>query len=341
MPVPAKFDMSQVHPFEGEDNAPSSGEGGAPQKFDTSQIQPINPTFTPSHQMKSDDRGSVTRFLDDLDADLRQGGSRTFIGRALGHAQGRGDKGYSGMESGTSKDAAEFMGSIPLGLVKTASGLAEAHDHPVKGSLKALSGLLETATIPGSFVGGPTAELAIEAIPSKEAAGKILASVANDANNLPVTLSRSAPEIDRVREMVEAGSPSSKAITRILARTKNPSLKQFFQKGPVRPMTYREARDFYSNLTSLSAEDVSTLNAPMRRQIGQLVAALKQDIGDTAAQVGRAADYYSGLKEYAQASKLNRFVDNAKELLAKPAARWLEGLGLGAGGYEAYRRLSK
>ena len=69
-------------------------------------------------------------------------------------------------------------------------------------------------------------------------------------------------------------------------------------------MTYADARDFYHNITELSADEKMALNPVMRRQIGIAAKALKDDIGDAAAQVGQAAKYYAAMKNYAQASNL-------------------------------------
>ena len=47
-----------------------------------------------------------------------------------------------------------------------------------------------------------------------------------------------------------------------------------------------------------------------------MVTGLKQDLGDAADQVGRAADYYKGLGDHAKGAKFQEWVDYAKETLA-------------------------
>lgn len=272
-------------------------------------------------------KGHVKQFLDDLDADLRQGGTRTFLGRALGAAQGRGDKGYTGLESGGTKATADFMGSVPLGAVKTAQGIAEMHDHPVNGTLKTLSGVSQMAMIPSMVMGGPGASAAIEAVPSRKFAAELFKDVSENAGNVPVVLTKSGAELTRFKELADAGGTMPKAVTRLLSRARS----SYTPGG--KPLTYDEARDIYSNLSSLSAEDVSRLNPVMRRQMGIVTNALKDDIGDAAAQAGQAAKYYAAMKNYAQASKLLR----AAKVIGKWAAA---GTGAGAA-YEGYDLLRK
>lgn len=66
----------------------------------------------------------------------------------------------------------QFMGSPERGPIHTAQGLAEFRQHPVRGSLKALGGVLETAAIPGAFADGPAAEAADSLILTRAAAGR-------------------------------------------------------------------------------------------------------------------------------------------------------------------------
>lgn len=236
-------------------------------------------------------------WLENVEQDLRQGGGRTAVGRGLGRMQGRGERGYSGLESGVSKGSAEFVGSPVLGAVHAAQGVAMMPSHPVKGGLKAVGGALEAGQIPGAFLGGPVLGKAAEIVPSAEYAGRLLQSVERDAGHLPVNLNRSADALLRVKELADRGGTMPQAVRKLLARATEPGGK---------PLTFSEMRDFYSNVTKLSAKEKMGLSPIMRRQIGIAAAALRQDIGDSAALAGRAADYYKGLREYAAASKLQR-----------------------------------
>lgn len=326
MPAPAKFDKSQITPL----------DAGVPTKFDSSQIEfdqpqgqpaatpPAPPSTNGATIQAAPTKEGLASFLDDLNSDLRQGGTRTFIGRSLGKMEGRGDKGFQGLEAGTSPATAEFMGSPILGATKAAQGVVE------KKPLKVASGLLDMATIPSMVVGGPEAGAAIEALPSRAYAAQLFKDVSAHAGDVPVSLTRAGNPLLRFKEMADAGGTMPKAINRLLQRATAPGGK---------PLTYDEARDIYSNLSALSAEDINRLNAPMRRQMGIVTQALKDDIGDAANQAGQAAKYYAAMKDYARASKLLRASGKIQEYLAKPA---IKAAGAGAGGvagYELYKKL--
>src|SRR5258708_37570889 len=61
----------------------------------------------------------------DLENDLREGGGRTVVGRFLGRMQGRGEQGYSGLESGVNPAVANYVGSPELGAAHMISGAQE------------------------------------------------------------------------------------------------------------------------------------------------------------------------------------------------------------------------
>jgi hypothetical protein len=87
----------------------------------------------------------------------------------------------------------------------------------------------------------------------------------------------------------------------------------------MKPFSYEEARRYYTALTRLSADEAQKIAPPLKAQLGQLANALKQDIGDAAAEVGRAGDYYSALRDYAKASRLARTAQWMLKYIAAPA----------------------
>jgi hypothetical protein len=272
-------------------------------------------------------------WFEDAERDLREGGRRTGVGRVLGYMQGQGDKGYDGLESGVSKGMADFMGSPVLGALQFAKGVSETPVvagvtgqpmHPVKAAGNMVGGILRAATIPGMVMGGPEAEAVGGLIPSTEKAAKILGDVAEYANNVPVRMKNTWPALEEYLKYQHSGGAPSKVITDMLARMDD------FNKGP---MTYEDARRFYTNISRLSDQEMSTLNPNMRRLMGGVKEAFKKDIGDAAGQVNQAANYYKGLKEYAKAAKL--------EKAAGKMWKWAILLGgtaaLGAAGYEGVK----
>ena len=277
-------------------------------------------------------------WLDNAESDLRQGGSRTMIGRGLGKMQGRGDKGYTGLESGTSKGAAELMGSPELGAVETAKGVASMREHPVKGAWDAVKGVAHMAEIPSMMVAGPGTGKAIEEapaaitkvlekLPTATRGAKRLNEVEEAAGQLPVKFTNTFEHLMRASELSDTGATLPTPVKKFL---------KTFQKGHDIP--YSEARDFYSNLSHLSAKDNMALTPSMRRQVALIVHAMKTDIGDTAAQVDKASQYYAGMKDYARAMKAARIKNAIVGALKSKAVKTAVGAGAG---YAAAKAIEK
>lgn len=260
----------------------------------------------------------VLPWIQDAENDLRHGGGRTILGRVMGHLQGNGDKGYSGLESGVSPGQADAMGSVPLGVAKLAKGIAEVPQHPVKGAIDAGSGALQAASLPMAFMGGPIAEAGIEAVPSRAYAAHVLQDVSQAAKDVPVNPQNAWPEIERFQELTKRGGATSKPLTQISTRLQN--MVRMPDKGA---LNFPEARDFYTNISGQSAEDVTRLNPVMRRQMGSVRAGLHQDLTNAADQVGRGEDYAKAVNEYSQAMKLRKAMINT--------AKWGVGPAVGAG----------
>lgn len=249
--------------------------------------------------------------------DLEEGGNRTFIGRALGHMQGNGDKGYTGLDSGVSKGAADYVGSPELGIAKMIQGGQDVPQHPLKGALRVGEGALQAASLPMTFAGGPTAEAGINAIPSRKAAGQMFESVMGDAANQPVTLTRALEPLERTQQLASRGAAPVRAADQLYQRI-----------NTTNPLTYREARDFASNLSGLSRTERMATNPTMTRSVGQLSHAFNADVGDAAAAAGRGEDYANAMKEYARAARWNQNLKTAAKV-GIPAAGAAIGLGQG------------
>ena len=264
-------------------------------------------------------------WFDQAEQDFRQGGNRTAVGKVLGTMQGRGDKGFTGIDAGVKPAVADFMGSPELGTLQVAKGVSEVPSHPGKALGDVVGGTLKAATIPAMVAGAPAAESVAGAlIPSTEKAAKMLADVAADANDVPVQFTRTWPALDEFMAYAKSGGTQPKVISDLLARMDD------LQKGPI---TYEDARRFYSNISRLSDSELSTLNPQMRRLMGGVREAFKHDIGTAADQVDQAGKYYGAMKQYARAARLSEasknMVDWAKKLVGTAA--------LGAAGYEGFK----
>jgi hypothetical protein len=168
-------------------------------------------------------------------------------------------------------------------------------------------------------LGGAAGEMggaAVDAIPRAGRAGSTLANIRSQAASVPVELNKSAEPLLRAQELGERGSTMPKPIKQLLNRTTDPD------GGP---LTFPEARDFYSNISRLSSKDVSKMNPIMQRQLGELRAAMSSDLSDAAGKIGLQDDYTGAMKEYRQASQL-------KDIGTKAAKYGAGALGVGIAG---------
>lgn len=166
---------------------------------------------------------------------------------------------------------------------------------PVAGSL------LSKVTSHPAFV-----NLVHQVIPSlmKEDAGALFASIGSDANKVPVSLDNSSDAALKLMDW-QKKTQLGPTLNKFLNRITNPKLG---------PLTYEEGRDFYSLLGNMSADEKLKMAAPIKYQLQTLVSGLKQDIGASAETVGRGADYYKAMGDYAKAARLQEFYEEAKKI---------------------------
>lgn len=269
----------------------------------------------PRATMSAAPTGAVP-WLEDAESDLRRGGSRTAVGRTLGFMQGRGDKGYTGLQSESSPEAADFMGSVPLGLTKMAKGGAEVGTgKPWQGTKDIVGGGMQAATIPSSFMGGPAADAAITSIPSRMHAGAMINDITEAAGHIPVDLKNTMSPLLRGVELGERGGTPSKPVSDLWTRA-----------NEIAAPTFREARDYYTNISQKSADEANALKPNMKAQIGAIRKAFHGDLTDAAGMVGRGEDYAKAIREYAQAAKAARIANNIGKI-ALPLVAGGAGLG--------------
>jgi hypothetical protein len=252
-------------------------------------------------------------WLHQAENDFTEGGNRTVLGRTLGKLQGRGDQGYTGIDSGVSKGTANFMGSPLLGLLHAGESAQTIPDHPVKGTLGTIGGLAESATIPSMVMGGPAAETAINAIPSAKHAGKIFESLGEELATHPVPLTdQTLQPLQRATELGARGGTLPKPVSDLLTRSQG-----------LEPMSYPEIRDYQSNLSDLSRSAKDSLNGKMLGQIGKLKGGLYGDIYNAASEVGRGDDYAQAMKEFRQASQLKDMATKTAKVAVPAGAAYL------------------
>lgn len=163
---------------------------------------------------------------------------------------------------------------------------------------------------------------AVRAIPLKSRGSELLEGVMKEAKDVPVELKNTSEPLLRAHQLASRGGTVPTSINKLLRRVTDPEGK---------PLTYEEARDFYKNLSrKLSPEESAKLPAELKYRMSLAAKALHQDIGDAAARVNKAAEYYAGMKEYSKAAILQKHAQNIGKFL-------LRAVGVGAGADMVYQ----
>lgn len=276
---------------------------------------------------------SAQQWAENVGNDLKHGTDITGIGSVLKKM------GAHGVYNGNSQAVGDFMASLPLGLAKMAQGGVEIPQSGKtwQGTKDVVGGALQAATMPASFVApeapGAAAEVgnrvagAVKAaLPSAERAGQLFGQIAQDANKIPVNLENAGDAALRLMDW-QKKTQLGPTLNKFLNRITNPKLGS---------LTYEEARDFYQLLGKMSVDETNRIPPAVRRDLVQMTVGLKQDIGTAAETVGRGADYYEAMGQYAKAARLKDWYEAAK-LEALKAAKIA--LPAGAGGYAAKKML--
>jgi len=163
------------------------------------------------------------------------------------------------------------------------------------------------------------------------AAGASLEQVTQQAGHLPIdvqTPGHFAMEGDR---LAKSGSSMPKVLNDFIKRVTDP-------KKP--PLTFKEAREFYSNASALSVDEMNRLNPRMKRAVGNFRESLHQSLTQTADQVGLGDFYQDAIQRYGKAAKWQGFYEDVKTAVKKDAWKWALKGGLGgATAYEAWKHL--
>lgn len=212
------------------------------------------------------------------------------------------------------------LGNIGAGLMQPLN-LIPALEHPVQTELNPVdpsipmvkdlihnpSGTIEAGA--GALSLGGLGDLA-DMVPTRAKAGALLDQVMQSAKDEPVNMTRSLPKLERIGQLTEAGGPVLRPADLLYKRV-----------NTVNPLPYAEARDFYSNLSRLSAADRMALNGPMNKALAEFVPAFKEDIGEAAERAGKGPEYEKGMRDYARAAKLRNLIEQSGKTL-KPAAKY-------------------
>lgn len=164
------------------------------------------------------------------------------------------------------------------------------------------------------------ASAALNLLPNAARAGKKFQSVMAVAGDMAVNVEAPALTGLRVAELAERGASMPKAVKNFLTHVTD---------AETPAMTYRVARDFASNLSRLSSREYARLTPVVAREVATMSKELNAAIAQTAKQAGKLDEYYSAMREYARAKKIQSVADAVLQG-AKGSAPYLGAAGAGA-----------
>lgn len=125
-------------------------------------------------------------------------------------------------------------------------------------------------------------------------AGQNIQAATQAAKDVPLNVERVGEAGLRAMDMQAAGATMPRAASRLMQRITDPALE---------PIQFGQARDFYSNLSRLSANEAGRMNPQMARQMSTMRAALHDALTEGAETVGKGQQYAKGIQEYARAAR--------------------------------------
>jgi hypothetical protein len=208
--------------------------------------------------------GKLGQWAEDLQDDLRYGSDITGVGSVLRAMGAR------GLYAGNSQDVAEFMASLPLGLLKATKGATQVAPQVIGGpggktweGVKNLGGgLLQASTIPAAFIAPEASPLSKEGL---------------------------------LADAAEAASKTSGAITDAAGRVRD-------AVGPLRESSVQPALQAGLRSTANAVTDEAGVTAPQTPSIYKSL----EEAGD--AVLARAKSQYAVLDQ-ATGGKVQRFMD--------------------------------
>lgn len=155
----------------------------------------------------------------------------------------------------------------------------------------------------------------------KESSGQKFQQVLQNAGNIPIDVTDAGNIALRTRELAASGGSMPKVVRDFLNRITQPNSQ---------PMTYAEARDFYSNATRLSSDEFNRLTPVMKKQVAEFTDALGKANARAAAAGGEGETYASGMRGYAKGAEWQKsnqkMVDLTKKIVGYGVPAGIAGL---------------
>lgn len=196
----------------------------------------------------------------------------------------------------------KILGAVP---VEQAKDVMDAPDT----AAGTIGGLLPTAA-QMAIPTGTGAKVVHEAIPNVERAGRKFQDVMSAAKDVPVDLSEAGNVALRITQLAEHGGSMPMAVRKFLAYATDPSKPA---------MTYEVARDFASNISRLSADEMGRLTPVVAREVANLRVTLNKANALAAKAAGKLPEYEAAMREYANAMRVRNVINSAIEGAKKTA----------------------
>jgi hypothetical protein len=172
-------------------------------------------------------------------------------------------------------------------------------------------------TLAGAAVGGGLRAAAPKIpIPTRAKAGAKFEQVMSKVGDQPVDVGRTGDAALKIADLAQHGGGTNWGPAPVR------QLIQYVTDPKKPPLTYKVAREFYSNISRMSADEMKRLPPVMKKELGALRAELDKALADTAGRGGQGQVYRDAMREYAVASRIREF--------AEKAAKWGAGVA-GAG----------
>lgn len=248
----------------------------------------------------------LARWSQNVMTDIKYGTDLTGIGHVLKKM------GAHGVDVGSPEAVGNFMASMPLGVLQATKGAGEVQNgQPLQGAKDMGAGILTAAQMPSAFMGAEPAAGAVEAggeaaagavdkaagmIPSigLQRAHEAFDAAERLAGDLPINPDAAQLTAARIKQLGGRGASVPKVARDFLKRVNDP------EQGP---MTYSEARDFYSNATRIAADEAQRLTPVMKAQMAQFTSDLGKAIEQTADHAGALQDYKTAMGQYSSAMR--------------------------------------
>jgi hypothetical protein len=236
-------------------------------------------------------------------------------------------KGFGSQVKQAGQEIYEGAGSPSIGLHHVS--IAPPDKEKVAHGFGTLLGFASQAAIPAATEA--VGERVNGMLPNKARAGATLGSVRAQAGAEVVDANKYSDAILRVKELADRGGKMPTPVNKLLNRITSPNAA---------PLPFEEARDFYHNISTLSADEMSRLTPVMKRAVGELRVKFGEAITDAADKVGLGDVHKGAMKEFAQAARFDEY----KQLALKAAKDHVlpgvaKGAGIATGAYVVGKKL--